>query len=105
MPIAPGSRRVTLSTLHLTAILQNHTLPIEDAMSRAHARLNNFHGTKRQLVGHQVQPAWKPNAAANKAAQQAEASGSKILLSRLPMDVSEKEVEVRSTRRLGGFSL
>lgn len=66
-------------------------------MNRTHARLNNFHGTKRQLVGHQVQPAWKPNAAggpAGKQAQLAEASGSKIMLSRLPMDVSEKEVEV-----------
>jgi THO complex subunit 4 len=70
-------------------------------MNRQHqhaaGRFNNFHGPKRQLVGNhtQVQPAWKPNAAGRQAQQQVElASGSKILLSRLPTDVGEKEVEV-----------
>lgn len=64
--------------------------------SKPHARLNTFHGTKKQLLGHHVQPAWKPNAvaASNKQNKQSEASGCKILLSRLPADVGEKEVEV-----------
>ncbi|KAJ2935026.1 hypothetical protein H1R20_g2061, partial [Candolleomyces eurysporus] len=61
--------------------------------SKPHARLNNFHGTKKQLLGHHVQPAWKPNAV-SAPSKQFEASGNKILLSRLPTDVGEKEVEV-----------
>ncbi|KAF6745400.1 hypothetical protein DFP72DRAFT_51299 [Ephemerocybe angulata] len=66
---------------------------------RPHARFNNFHGPKRQLVGHQVQPAWKPNAAA--ANRQAEASGSKIFLSQLPTDVGEKDVEELFRKTVG----
>ncbi|RXW22091.1 hypothetical protein EST38_g3756 [Candolleomyces aberdarensis] len=61
--------------------------------SKPHARLNTFHGTKKQLLGHHVQPAWKPNAV-SAPSKQLEASGSKILLSRLPTDVGEKEVDV-----------
>ncbi len=70
------------------------------------ARLNAYHGTKRQLTGTsaaQIAPAWRTTngvAAVNgstltlskKALQQ----GSKILLSNLPMDVAESEIEVRT---------
>jgi THO complex subunit 4 len=70
------------------------------------ARLNTYLGPKRQLLGNpagRVAPAWKTDAAAQaptaakamfakgKHAEQ----GSKIFLSKLPLDVDEKEVEVR----------
>ncbi|EGN92864.1 hypothetical protein SERLA73DRAFT_190445 [Serpula lacrymans var. lacrymans S7.3] len=56
-------------------------------------RFNSYHGPKRQLLGNHaghVAPAWRtgditPNAN--------DKQGSKILLSRLPMDVGETEVE------------
>ena len=59
----------------------------------AHPRIGNFHGQKRQLLGNQAgkaAPAWKTNLEKQKAAD----PGSKILLSRLPIDVDEAEVEV-----------
>ncbi|KAI9438596.1 hypothetical protein H4582DRAFT_184044 [Lactarius indigo] len=76
------------------------------------ARLNAYHGTKRQLTGTsagQVAPAWRSTngaAAANgstsplskKAALQ---RGSKILLSNLPMDVAESEIEELFKRTVG----
>jgi hypothetical protein len=64
------------------------------------ARLNAYHGTKRQLIGtsaSQVAPAWRtsngtggPSAANGSTLQR----GSKILLSNLPMDVAETEIGV-----------
>lgn len=53
-------------------------------------RLNYFHSTKQKVLGNsQVPPAWRvPTPAANAA------QGSKILLSRLPLDVDQREVEV-----------
>ncbi|KAH9171369.1 hypothetical protein EDB89DRAFT_2070911 [Lactarius sanguifluus] len=76
------------------------------------ARLNAYHRTKRQLTGTsagQVAPAWRSTngaAAANgstsplskKAALQ---RGSKILLSNLPMDVAETEIEELFKRTVG----
>ena len=62
-----------------------------------HARYNNFHGPKKALIGHparQVPPSWRPNAAPPP-------PGSKILISRLPIDVGLQEVEV-SIGRLHG---
>lgn len=67
-----------------------------------YARLNAFHGPKRQLLGNhagQAAPAWRTNgvlpaqAAGIKGKAPAE-SGSRIFLSKLPVDVGEKEVEV-----------
>lgn len=61
-------------------------------------RYNNYHGSKRQLVGQQpglAPPAWKVNQQARKVAAAQAPPGSKILLSRLPTDVGEEEVEVR----------
>lgn len=71
------------------------------------ARLNAYYGTKRQLVGttaSQVAPAWRTsNGTGGPAATNGSTSplskktlqrGSKILLSNLPMDVAEAEVEV-----------
>lgn len=54
-------------------------------------RANNFHRPKKQFLGpiHSVPPAWRP---ANNPNQYAE--GSKILLSSLPADVQEGDVEV-----------
>lgn len=68
-----------------------------------YARLNTFHGPKRQLLGNKAghaAPAWRTNvmplpgqgiAGNSRDVEQ----GSKIFLSRLPVDVGEKEVEVR----------
>ena len=70
------------------------------------ARLNAYHGTKRQLIGttaNQVAPAWRTSNGGGPAATNGSTSplskkalqhGSKILLSNLPMDVAEAEVEV-----------
>ena len=73
-----------------------------------YARLNAFHGPKRQLLGNHAghtAPAWRiaaPPTGAQivtgvqlaKGKQVAQEQGSKIFLSRLPADVAEKEVEV-----------
>ena len=71
-----------------------------------YARLNSFHNHKRRLLGHnpgQVPPSWKSSAATppnqvnaglganGKTVQE---QGSRIFLSRLPVDVGEKDVEV-----------
>ena len=70
------------------------------------ARLNAYHGTKRQLIGasaNQVAPAWRTTNGTGPAATNGSTSplskktlqrGGKILLSNLPMDVAEPEVEV-----------
>ena len=71
------------------------------------ARLNAYYGTKRQLIGttaSQVAPAWKTsngtggpaatNGSTSPLSKKALQHGSKILLSNLPMDVAEAEVEV-----------
>jgi hypothetical protein len=70
------------------------------------ARLNAYYGTKRQLIGttaSQVAPAWRTSNGTGPAATNGSTSplpkkalqrGSKILLSNLPMDVAEAEVEV-----------
>lgn len=76
-------------------------------MHHAHARINNYRGQKHQLLGTQgPAPAWRTNVATQNAASARRASasglaqpsegGSKILLSRLPNDVSEQEVMVCS---------
>ncbi|KAH0835905.1 hypothetical protein J3R83DRAFT_9800 [Lanmaoa asiatica] len=52
------------------------------------SRIGNYHNSKRQLLGNQagqVPPAWRD--------QKQKDQGSKILLSRLPPDVGELEVE------------
>lgn len=56
-----------------------------------HARLNDYHGPKQRILGNKAghaPPAWK---GARAAAPDVE---SKILMSRLPMDILENEVEV-----------
>ena len=65
------------------------------------ARLNTYLGPKRQLLGNpagRVAPAWKtgavPTAPAMFAKGKHAEQGSKIFLSKLPLDVDEKEVEV-----------
>ena len=70
------------------------------------ARLNAYHGTKRQLTGTsagQVAPAWRTtngaaavNGSTSPLSKKALQRGSKILLSNLPMDVAESECEVRA---------
>ncbi|KAJ6595824.1 hypothetical protein DFH09DRAFT_1135709 [Mycena vulgaris] len=77
-----------------------------------YARLNAFHGPKRQLLGNQAgyaPPAWRtagPSTAAfaaggPKGKQVATEGGSKIFLSRLPMDVGETEVEELFKKTVG----
>jgi hypothetical protein len=76
--------------------------------SAASARLNAYHGTKRQLLGtsaRQVAPAWRTSSGSSgsttlngKSAPLSKKTlqrGSKILLTNLPMDVAETEIEVR----------
>jgi len=78
------------------------------------ARLSAYHGTKRQLIGPsagQVAPAWRTSngiggaAATNGTAipfsKKSLQRGSKILLSNLPMDVAEPEIEELFKRTVG----
>lgn len=68
-----------------------------------YARLNTFHGPKRQLLGNHAghaAPAWKNvpvqgPSSVGKGKQVQLDPGSKIFLSRLPLDVKDSEVEVR----------
>lgn len=71
-----------------------------------YARLNSFHGPKQRILGNQagnVAPAWRvagpagPSGFGSSANGRPvpQAAGSKILLSQLPPDVAEREVEVR----------
>ncbi|KAI9458676.1 hypothetical protein BJY52DRAFT_1268950 [Lactarius psammicola] len=75
------------------------------------ARLNAYHGTKRQLTGTsagQVAPAWRTangvatvNGSTSPLSKRALQRGSKILLSNLPMDVAETEIEELFKRTVG----
>ncbi|OCH85767.1 hypothetical protein OBBRIDRAFT_797835 [Obba rivulosa] len=72
-----------------------------------HARLNTYHGPKRQLLGNQAghaAPAWRVNQVAQAKKPGGPSTvdpGSRILLSRLPLDVSESEVQVLFTKTVG----
>ncbi|KAG6908940.1 hypothetical protein DXG01_002719 [Tephrocybe rancida] len=74
----------------------------------SYARLNTFHGPKRQLLGNHAghaAPAWKnipvqgPNSMGK--GKQVQDPGSKIFLSRLPLDVKEVEVEELFRKTIG----
>ncbi|KJA21386.1 hypothetical protein HYPSUDRAFT_730012 [Hypholoma sublateritium FD-334 SS-4] len=68
-----------------------------------YARLHSFHGSKRQLLGNQAgtaAPAWRGNTVGVKGKAPAE-SGSTIFLSKLPVDVGEKEVEELFNKTVG----
>lgn len=76
---------------------------VQRLQAAATARLHKFHSTKHQLIGTKAvpAPAWKTSAAngVNSAKAGADAGkgkdvGSKILLSKLPVDVTPTEVEV-----------
>ena len=76
---------------------------VERLQAAAAARLHNFHGPKRQLLGKKVipAPAWKGNVGAGAKStgetvgeSKDKEMGSKILLSKLPLDVTPTEVEV-----------
>lgn len=63
-----------------------------------HSRLNAYHHTKQGILGNQAgraAPAWKVNQQERRTSTAQAAPGSKILLSRLPNDVGEDEVQVR----------
>lgn len=73
-----------------------------------YARLNASRGSKRQLLGNtaaHVAPAWRTNGHVpntitgpfGKGKGTEGEQGSKIFLSRLPVDVGEKEVEVSTS--------
>ncbi|RDB30822.1 mRNA export protein mlo3 [Hypsizygus marmoreus] len=72
-----------------------------------YARLNTFHGPKRQLLGNQAgyaAPAWRnvppiPGQVIGKGKHVAQ--DSKIFLSKLPLDVGEKEVEELFRKTVG----
>ncbi|KAG2156804.1 uncharacterized protein EDB93DRAFT_1125721 [Suillus bovinus] len=68
------------------------------ARDRPQARITSYHGAKRNLLGNQagnVPPAWRDSKAKQKE------QGSKILLSRLPVDVGETEVEELFKKTIG----
>jgi len=76
---------------------------VERMQATAAARLNNFHGPKRQLLGGKVipAPAWRANVGTGASStvgavgeSKGKEMGSKILLSKLPLDVTPTEVEV-----------
>ncbi|TCD70710.1 hypothetical protein EIP91_002086 [Steccherinum ochraceum] len=70
-------------------------------MSAQIGRLNHYHNTKRHLVGNHAgaaAPAWKMN---QQLAHKKSAPGSKILLSNLPYDVTEGEVESLFKKTVG----
>ncbi|KAG2747142.1 hypothetical protein P692DRAFT_20835919 [Suillus brevipes Sb2] len=65
---------------------------------RPQARITSYHGVKRNLLGNQagnVPPAWRDSKDKQKE------RGSKILLSRLPVDVGETEVEELFKKTIG----
>ncbi|KAF5381276.1 hypothetical protein D9615_008379 [Tricholomella constricta] len=76
-------------------------------IGQPYARLNDFHGPKQQLLGNfagHAAPAWKTNVlpqvplGKGKLAME---QGSKIFLSRLPLDVGETEVEELFRKTIG----
>lgn len=75
----------------------------------AAARLNNFHGAKRQLLGNKAvpAPAWKTNIVNSTndgvagGVGKGKEVGSKILLSKLPVDVTQTEVEELFKKTVG----
>ncbi|CCL99207.1 uncharacterized protein FIBRA_01222 [Fibroporia radiculosa] len=71
-----------------------------------YARLNAYHGAKRHLLGNQAgnaPPAWRDAVQGKKTHGAANAldKGSKILLSKLPLDVGENEVEILFAKTVG----
>jgi len=73
-----------------------------------YTRLNAYHGPKRQILGNQAgqtPPAWRGNPLPGKKVAATTLSavdkGSKILLSKLPVDVGENEVEILFTKTVG----
>ncbi|KAI0760125.1 hypothetical protein C8Q74DRAFT_203652 [Fomes fomentarius] len=69
-------------------------------MQAHHPRLNTYHSQKQRMLGNpHPAPAWRPNA--RTASSSNSEVGSKILLSRLPADVVENEVEVLFSRTVG----
>jgi len=74
-----------------------------------YGRVNAYHGTKQQLLGAKVgqaAPAWRGNQATINGKRAAGPvngleKGSKILLSKLPMDVSENEVQQLFEKTVG----
>jgi hypothetical protein len=106
---APNIRSHPLPTYHFLHLARNISLQIlmSGQTRTGSARLNAYHGTKRQLIGasaSQVAPAWRTsngtggpsatNGSTSPLSKRALQRGSKILLSNLPMDVAETEVEV-----------
>ena len=77
----------------------------QNRLSQPYARSNNFHGPKRQLLGNQAghaPPSWRTNGPVpvpqgGKGRGVPTDVGSRIFLSRLPIDVAEKDVEVSTT--------
>ncbi|KAK1228124.1 hypothetical protein PQX77_008859 [Marasmius sp. AFHP31] len=71
-----------------------------------HARYSNFHGPKQRVLGNSaanVPPAWRTPGQPGPAASSSRSPllGSKILLSQLPTDVGEKEVEELFKKTVG----
>ncbi|KAF5386440.1 hypothetical protein D9757_005842 [Collybiopsis confluens] len=68
-------------------------------------RLNSYHGPKQRVLGSKasnVAPAWKQAPANSQALRRQQvAAGSKILLSQLPLDVGEREVEELFKKTVG----
>ncbi|KIK06397.1 hypothetical protein K443DRAFT_3172 [Laccaria amethystina LaAM-08-1] len=81
----------------------------QNRLSQPYARSNNFHGPKRQLLGNHAghaPPSWRTNGPVpvpqgGKGRGAPPDIGSKIFLSRLPVDVAEKDVEELFRKTVG----
>ncbi|KAJ3915781.1 hypothetical protein F5877DRAFT_47939 [Lentinula edodes] len=72
----------------------------------SNTRYNSFHGPKQRVLGNwqagNVAPAWRSSAQGqSQSFRRQQAAGSKILLSQLPLDVGEKEVEELFKKTVG----
>ncbi|KAF9073058.1 hypothetical protein BDP27DRAFT_1260678 [Rhodocollybia butyracea] len=71
-----------------------------------YARYNSYHGPKQRVLGNQAQvaPAWRYTGSSpmqTQAMRRQQAIGSKILLTQLPLDVGEREVEELFNKTVG----
>jgi THO complex subunit 4 len=107
MSTAWATKHPLTSTLSFSLLICLPRGLMSEQTKAGSARLSAYHGAKRQLIGtsaSQVAPAWRTsnatgspavtNGSTSPLSKKAFQRGSKILLSNLPVDVAETEVEV-----------
>lgn len=92
-------------TASFNATPTNQPKPMQTSRSAGPSRLSSYHGAKRQVLGNTAghpAPAWHPKhlngvvpPPPKRSQGHTEAPGSKIIMSDLPHDVKEAEIEVR----------